>query len=125
MGVSSALTFNALVRFDKEYNLWVAHCLELDLVATGDNPKQARDDLQDLIVTQVSCAIANDNMAYLLRPAPREVWIEYLKAKTAIENVKAVVTSQTAAKRRSQAFQASIPAVLPLSSVDNGAVCYA
>jgi len=73
------LAFNALLKY--EDGLWVAHCMELDIVATGDSPDSAVNDLKDLIVAQVSCALANDNTKYLYHSAPKEVWDEYWKAE--------------------------------------------
>jgi hypothetical protein len=36
---------------------WIAHCLELDLVAEGRDPSSAIKDLVDISATQVSAAI--------------------------------------------------------------------
>jgi len=74
------LAFNVLVNF--EDGLWVAHCLELDIVATGDSPKEAADDIRELIQAQVSSAMVNDNMDNLYHPAPREVWAAFTKARS-------------------------------------------
>lgn len=79
MRSTPGLAFNALVKF--EDGLWVAHCLELDIVATGDSPEAAIDDIKSLILAQVSCALSNENMDYLYHPAPAEVWQEYRTAK--------------------------------------------
>lgn len=73
------LAFNVLVKF--EDGLWVAHCLELDIVATGDDPRAAVADLQDLILAQVASAIENRNLEYLYHPAPQETWEEYRLAR--------------------------------------------
>ena len=76
---SSVFTFNVLVK--KEDDLYIAHCLELDIVDTGTTRAQATGDLHDLIGTQLSYAFANDNIDNLFHPAPPEVWQEFLACK--------------------------------------------
>lgn len=67
-----AMTFNILL--EEEDGLFVAHCLELDIVATGETFHAARRDLIDLIKAQVAYAFANDNLDNLYHPAPAGVW---------------------------------------------------
>jgi hypothetical protein len=71
----SAIIFNCLIKF--EDGLFVAHCLELDIVATGATPDLARSELNDLIIAQVDYAFSNDNLEHLYHPAPSQVWKEY------------------------------------------------
>jgi len=52
----------------------VAHCLQLDIVATAPTKREAFGDMIDLIVAQIEYALENDNMAHLFRPAPPELW---------------------------------------------------
>lgn len=68
--------FRILVK--KEDDLWVAHCLELDLVAAGPTEEQVESDIIDIITEQITYCVSNDNMDYLFRRAPKEVWDEYL-----------------------------------------------
>lgn len=79
MKSASKLAFNVLVK--REDGEWIAHCLELDIVATGNTPNAAVKDIKSLILAQVSTAIENENMEYLYHPAPQEVWQEYARAK--------------------------------------------
>lgn len=67
--------FRFLVR--KEQDLFVAYCLELDLVAAANTQEQAVEDLIDVTVEQVRYCIVNDNMDRLFRRAPDEIWNEY------------------------------------------------
>ena len=53
---------------------WVAHCLDLDLVETGDTADTAMDALAEAVGTQLWYARTNDNFAHLFQPAPRETW---------------------------------------------------
>lgn len=79
-----AITFNILIK--KEENLWVAHCLELDLVATAETCDQAHADIIDVVKTQITYAFENDNLDYLYHPAPKEVWKEFYECKKEIED---------------------------------------
>jgi hypothetical protein len=75
MGEGAAVTFNILIK--EEDGLCVAHCLELDIVATADSVEQATDDIFDLVVAQVHYAFTNNNLDHLYHPAPPEVWKEF------------------------------------------------
>ncbi|GEM_PF-3409769 len=71
----SAIIFNCLIKF--EDGLFVAHCLELGIVATGTTPDKARSELNDLIAAQMDYAFSNDNLENLYHPVPAHVWQEY------------------------------------------------
>jgi len=103
------LAFTVLVKF--EDGIWVAHCLELDIVATGNTPDQAASDIKDLIVAQVSCALSNNNMSNLYHPAPKEVWDEFRTAKT---------RSKEPVAQKAPFYQTMFAAPLP-----QGNVCHA
>jgi predicted RNase H-like HicB family nuclease len=75
METETSMVFNVLIK--KEMDLFVAHCLELDIVATGKTLDEAKGDLKDLIEAQVECAFANNNLDNLFRPAPSEAWREF------------------------------------------------
>ncbi len=60
----------------KEDGLFVAHCLEFDIVAVAKTEEQAKEDLKDLVTAQIAYAFANDNLDNLFRPAPKSVWEE-------------------------------------------------
>ncbi len=67
--------FRILVR--QQEDLWVAHCLELDLVAAAPTETAVEEDIVAVIVEQVRYCIVNDNMDHLFRNAPKDVWDEY------------------------------------------------
>jgi predicted RNase H-like HicB family nuclease len=69
----------------EEDGMFIAHCLELDIVATGDTPREARKDMVALICAQVDYAFSNDNLAHLYHPAPKEVWKQFFACKEAEE----------------------------------------
>lgn len=61
---------------------WVAHCLEMDLVATNTTEKKVEDDIIDLIKAQFIYAMENDNFENLLKSAPPEEWAKLKIAKS-------------------------------------------
>ena len=65
-------TTNILIK--KEDGAFVAHCLELDIVAVGETLDQAKKDIVDLVAAQIDYAFANANMENLFYSAPPEVW---------------------------------------------------
>lgn len=73
--------FNVI--FYREGDVLVGHCLELDIVATGSDIEEIKKDLGDLITTQLRYAIENDNMEYLYKPAPPEIWDKFFRCKRA------------------------------------------
>jgi hypothetical protein len=75
MNQESAMTFNVLIK--EEEGLFIAHCLELDLVTTSANLDQVQADILDVIGAQVDYAFTNNNLEYLYHPAPQEVWEEF------------------------------------------------
>jgi hypoxanthine phosphoribosyltransferase len=83
------MIFNILIKkVDKEF---IAHCLELDIVATGKTLIRVKKDITDLILTQVDYAFSNDNLGHLYRPAPADIWQEFYACKNQSEeriNVK-------------------------------------
>jgi hypothetical protein len=81
---STSLTVNILAK--KEGDLWVGHCLELDIVTTSDTQEAMKKDMEDLIAAQVEYAFANDDLAHLFRPAPMEVWEEFYQCKSMTED---------------------------------------
>ncbi len=70
------ISINANILTKKEGNLYVAHCLEFDIVATGDTADQAQRDCVSLVCAQIEYAFAHDNLDNLYHSAPAEVWAE-------------------------------------------------
>lgn len=86
----NALAFNVLVK--KEGELFIAHCLELDIVATHENVEAVTTDILDLIRAQVSYAFTYKNLDHLYRPAPPEAWAEFYSCKLRLERRKVEMT---------------------------------
>jgi hypothetical protein len=77
------MVFNILVK--KDADLYIAHCLELDIVATSSDFGKVKKDMVDLIKAQINYAFSNNNLDYLYHPAPSEVWQEFYACKNQSE----------------------------------------
>ncbi|MBI5605488.1 MAG: hypothetical protein HY879_19325 [Deltaproteobacteria bacterium] len=75
----TAMTFNVLIK--EEEGIFIAHCLELDLVTTATSLDQVQTDILDVIGVQVDYAFTNNNLEYLYHPAPQEVWKEFFECQ--------------------------------------------
>jgi hypothetical protein len=64
----------------REGKWWIAHCLELDLVAEGPSPRRAFQDLMDLSLLQLRVAEEEGDLQSIFRPAPANVWMMFGKA---------------------------------------------
>lgn len=78
-----SMTFNILAK--KEGGEWVAHCLELDIVATAKNIETLKKDIVSLIAAQVDYAFSHDNLDNLYHPAPPDVWKMFFECKSQVE----------------------------------------
>lgn len=65
--------------------IFVAHCLELDLIGEGKTPKDAVVELIEAIKLQLE---ACQSPSQLFFPAPGRVWQKYKQAKNAGRAVK-------------------------------------
>lgn len=58
----------------REGEWWIAHCLEMDLVAEGKTPRQALRDLLEISLAHVRYADEQGDLNSVFRPAPPEIW---------------------------------------------------
>jgi hypothetical protein len=65
----------------REGKAWIAHCLELDVVAEGPNANAAMKDLLDLCAFQIDTAIENNDLESVFRPAPAKYWTLFYAAR--------------------------------------------
>jgi hypothetical protein len=95
----TSMVFNILAK--KTSDIWIAHCLELDIVATSDSLDTLKGDIKDLILAQVDYAFSNGNLENLYHPAPSEVWKEFYACHKSIEDrieVKSAFRKRTSAR---------------------------
>lgn len=74
------LTFHAIVYPDAETGEFLAHCLELDLMASGRDAEAVSRDLVDVVTAQIQYAFDHDNLEYLMHPAPEDAWQRFMSA---------------------------------------------
>jgi len=72
------LTLRALIY--QEDSWWIAHCLELDLVAEGKTPVKAFENLQSLTALQVATAMEEGDLQSIFRTAPPEILAQFAVA---------------------------------------------
>jgi hypothetical protein len=65
------------VLLTNEDGLFIAHCLELDIVSSFDTIEGVKHEILDLVKAQIKYAFRNDNLENLYHPAPLDVWKEY------------------------------------------------
>jgi predicted RNase H-like HicB family nuclease len=58
----------------REDDYYIAHCLEFDLIAQGDDPGEAFKNLLDAIDLQAVYALESGDPGILFNPAPVEYW---------------------------------------------------
>ena len=64
----------------RHHKWWIAHCLELDLVAEGTTPENAIRDLIEISISQVEAATKIGNLESIFRAAPPEFWAMFSRA---------------------------------------------
>jgi hypothetical protein len=60
--------------FSHEEDRTVAHCLDLDIAASGANVSEAEENLNALVLIQISSCFSAGNFAQLKFKAPFEYW---------------------------------------------------
>jgi hypothetical protein len=78
-------SFSVKIFIKEEDNMFIAHCLELDIVTTAKTMKQAKEDIDSLISAQILFAVENDNLDNLFHPAPLGAWADFFKSTEKIE----------------------------------------
>jgi len=73
----------------QEDGVWIAHCLELDIVAEGDDLDDAVRSLVSLCDLQIITALKEGDLRSIFRPAPPEVWQMFSSGKALVEKKKA------------------------------------
>ncbi len=86
MRSGDGMIVNVLV--SQEEGIYTAHCLELDIVAEGPDKQEVLEEIQGLITAAVDYAFSNDNLAYLYRPAPRDVWEAFYRCLSDTEGLE-------------------------------------
>ena len=64
----------------QEDDMWIAHCLETDIVAEGKTQQEAVKNILDLSLFQVETALEDGDLKSIFRPAPPDVMHMYALA---------------------------------------------
>jgi hypothetical protein len=89
--------FQIRVLIDHDGDAFVAHALEMDLVAYGRTEKTALKELESLIFNQISFAIEKGEEHLMIVPAPREYFVRWEQAHTAA--LKGIATEKSTKMR--------------------------
>ena len=81
------MTLHILIKLDDEEKVWLAHCLELDIVATAPTFDDAKKDILSLMEAQISYAFSNDNVDNLFHSAPGSAWEEFYECLAGPEEI--------------------------------------
>lgn len=87
-----------------------AHCLELDLCEQAPTIAEAQGQIKNVIITHITFAIENDNLAYLFHPAPEAVWTEYFESAARAKHEVITIAARHPTKK------ADLPTTLDLST---------
>lgn len=79
MGIDKNL--HILMVEDKNKHIFLAHCLDMDIVSQGKTQKEAISELIDLIQTQMEYCLENNMLDTIFRPAPKEYWDMYYRSQ--------------------------------------------
>ena len=58
----------------REDEMWVAHCLEMDILGFGESRDEALNELSELMEMKISFALQSECLESLYSPAPPEYW---------------------------------------------------
>lgn len=59
--------------------LYCAHCLDFDIVESGETQEESMSNLEDVIDAYIRYALENDCFDHLHRPAPQKYWENFFK----------------------------------------------
>ena len=85
----SNLRINLSAIVYQEDGVWIAHCLELDIVAEGADTNDAIRSLVSLCDLQIKTALEEGDLKSVFRPAPPEVWQMFSSGRVLAEKKRA------------------------------------
>ena len=72
---------SAVIYRDPDSERWIAHCLQMDVVAEGDSANAASTTLMELCDMQIEACLAEGDIEGIFRFAPRDAWTRYAMSK--------------------------------------------
>ena len=85
--MAGEINFPIRVVLYKEDGLWVAHCLEFDVVGSGNTKKRALTDLSQCIAIQLEQSLKHECQKNMFHPADGETWRRWAFGKVTRKNV--------------------------------------
>ena len=84
------VNISANIILEKEEGLYVAHCLEFDIVADGKTKNEAIKNIFHSIVSHIDFCLTMGNIDKIENPAPKEYWnkLEIIKKESSYKPVK-------------------------------------
>jgi hypothetical protein len=79
--LGSNLSINLSAIIYCEDGVWLAHCLELDIVAEGKDANDAVKSLISLCDLQIKVALEEGDLESIFRPAPPGIWKLFVRGK--------------------------------------------
>jgi len=73
-----------LYRDEMEKSVWIAHCLEFDLLGHGETHTEAIRSLCQATEIQVENSLSSGNIENLFNPAPAEFQIRFAQGKDVV-----------------------------------------
>jgi hypothetical protein len=110
LGIKGNIEVKVLI--SKEDDIFLAHALEMDIVAEGATIPEACKNLNDLIITQICFAIEQEDPTMIYHPAPREYFDAYFAIK-----MKPVIKIAFEAKKKMVQPISTDEIRLPISSI--------
>lgn len=120
IGKSNTISFITNILTKKEDGMFVAHCLELDIVAVADSLEAVQEEIVSLICAQLDYAFSNDNLDHLYHPAPPELWQEFYKCKEQVERRYEVIS-----RFKKESIDRIVPPWLITNTCRSDNLCYA
>lgn len=114
------ISFSVNILIKKEDGLYVAHCLELDIVAVAETPDQVQQEIISLICVQIDYAFTNNNISNLYHPAPQKIWRDFFACKEQMERKYKIEPSFT----KNQTSSNILPPWLIAKTCQMNHMCY-
>jgi hypothetical protein len=74
------INVHVLLSYDKEDEIYNAHALEFDIVASTTRKKNAKKEIMELVANHIAFCMAYNNKDKIVSPAPDEYWRKFYLA---------------------------------------------
>ena len=92
---------------DETRHRLVAHCLELDVIGTGDSVQEALETCVELIEVQINAA--REFGTQLLFSAPRHVWAKYQDSRSRSKRIRSELIDRVLSRTEAPFVETVLP----------------